>query len=94
MKITSEQVKYVAKLARLELSSGEVESVTGHLDRILTYVEKLNELDTSGVKPTTHALEITNVFREDQVQQSIGQEKALANAPRQNSESFIVPRVI
>ena len=68
--------------------------MTGQLDQILSYVDKLNEIDTSQVEPTTHAISITNAFREDDLRESIGQDKALANAPRQNGESFVVPRVI
>ncbi len=94
MKITPEEVAYVAQLARLNLSPEEVASMTEQLDRILNYVEKLNELDTSGIEPTTHAISIHNAFREDEVKPSLGQEKSLANGPLQNGEAFVVPRVI
>jgi len=94
MKITPEEVAYVAKLARLELSAAEVEKTTAQLDRILSYVEKLNELDTSGIAVTTHALAVQNAFREDQVRASLPQAEALANGPLQNGEAFVVPRVI
>lgn len=94
MKITPEEVTYVARLARLELSPAEVEKTTAQLDRILSYVEKLNELDTTGVPATTHALAVRNVFRGDEVKPSLPQAEALANGPFQNGEAFVVPRVI
>lgn len=94
MKITTEEVAYVAKLARLELSPAEVEKTTEQLDSILSYVEKLGELDTEGVPPTTHALSIHNAFRADEVKPSLPQEEALANGPSQNGQAFVVPRVI
>ena len=94
MKITIDEVKYVAALARLELKQAEAEAMTGQLDQILSYVDKLNEVDTSKTEPTTHAISITNAFREDELRDSLGQEKALANGPRQNGESFVVPKVI
>jgi aspartyl-tRNA(Asn)/glutamyl-tRNA(Gln) amidotransferase subunit C len=94
MKITPEEVRYVAKLARLSLSEAEVAETTVQLDRILSYVEKLGELDTAGIEPTTHALAIRNAFREDEVRDSLPQGEALANGPAQNGEAFVVPRVI
>ena len=94
MKITIDEVNYVAALARLELKPKEAEAMAGQLDKILSYVDKLNEIDTSQTEPTTHAISITNAFREDELRDSLGQEKALANAPRQNGESFVVPKVI
>lgn len=94
MNISAEEVQYVAKLARLEISGSEVETMTGQLDDILGYVAKLNELDTEAVQPTTHALSITNAFREDAVRESLAQDAALANGPVHDEEAFIVPRVI
>ncbi|MDA8164066.1 MAG: Asp-tRNA(Asn)/Glu-tRNA(Gln) amidotransferase subunit GatC [Desulfobacteraceae bacterium] len=94
MKITAEEVEYVAGLARLELTPDEVAAMTGQLDRILTYAAKLNELDTTGIEPVTHALAIRNAFRPDAVQDSLPREEALANAPEQNGEAFVVPRVL
>lgn len=94
MAITPEQVGYVASLARLELTAQEVEVMAGQLDRILGYIEKLNELDTTDVEPTTHALAIFNAFRDDVVGMSLSQEAALANGPRHNTEAFVVPRII
>jgi len=94
MKITTDEVKYVAGLARLELKPEEAEEMAGQLDQILSYVDKLNELDTSAVEPTTHAISITNAFREDELRESLAREKVLANSPLQNGESFVVPKII
>lgn len=94
MKITLEEVQYVARLARLQLSGSEAEAMTGQLDRILSYVDKLNALDTSAVAPTTHAIAMVNAFREDELQESLGREVALANGPQQNGAAFVVPKVI
>lgn len=94
MKISSEDVKHVAKLARLIISEDDIQLFTSQLNQILTYVDKLNELDTTRVKPTHHSLAITNAFREDIVKPSIPNEKSLANAPAKTNGTFIVPRVI
>jgi len=94
MKITPQEIAHVATLARLHMSSAEIEAMAKQLDDILTYVAKLNELDTEAIVPTTHAISIVNAFREDEVQPSLERDKALANGPRQNGESFVVPRVI
>ena len=94
MKISPEEVKHVADLARLEMTPEEVESMSRQLDGILTYVAKLNELDTGGVQPTTHAISIVNAFRDDRVKPSLDREDTLANAPQQDGESFVVPKVI
>lgn len=94
MKISEEQVLHVIKLARLDPAPEDLVSMTGQLDRILSYVETLNEIDTTGVEPTTHALAITNAFRDDEVKPSLDREKSLANGPLQNSEAFVVPKVI
>ena len=94
MKITAKEVAHVADLARLDMSPEEGEAMAQQLDEILSYVAKLNELDTDGVAPTTHAISIVNAFREDEVKDSLAREKALANAPQQNGETFVVPKVI
>ncbi|MBU0664466.1 MAG: Asp-tRNA(Asn)/Glu-tRNA(Gln) amidotransferase subunit GatC [Proteobacteria bacterium] len=94
MKITKEEVEKVAHLARLNLSEEELETMTTQLDTILSYVEKLDELDTTGVQAMTHAFSVSNAFREDKVTDSLAREEALANGPCQNGESFVVPRVI
>ena len=94
MKIQFEEIRHVATLARLELDDHEVESMAGQLDKILAYVDKLGELDTDDIVPTTHALAICNAFREDQVVASLAREEALKNGPLQNGEAFVVPKII
>lgn len=93
-KITREEVRHVADLARLELTEAEEERMTGQMNGILEYMEKLNELDTAGIVPTTHAIQLQNVFRADVVKDSLDREKALANAPESDGVNFIVPKVI
>lgn len=94
MKITRKEVEHVAHLARLHLGSEELDLMTEQLDMILSYVAKLEELDTEGIEPTTHAFSISNAFREDIVEPSLDQDTALENGPDHNDDSFIVPRVI
>ena len=94
MKISSKEVEYVAHLARLEISDEEKEKFTGQLNDILLYIDKLNELDTRGVEPMSHAIAVTNAFREDRILDSLGTEKSLANAPDARGEFFRVPKVI
>lgn len=84
----------VARLAKLTLSADEIELHTSQLDQILTYMDKLNELDTTGVEPTYHALAITNAFRKDGARPSISNKESLANAPAKTNGTFVVPRVI
>jgi len=94
MKISREQVEHVAVLARLELPPEEIDTFTGQMDAILAYVEKLNELDTTGIVPTAHAVPMENAFRADEVLPSIGTENALGNAPARVEDFFRVPKVI
>jgi len=94
LKITKEEVAYVAHLARLEFSETEKETFTGQLNDILLYMDKLNEVDTAGVEPLSHAISLSNAFREDQVKESLSQERSLANAPDPRGEFFRVPKVI
>jgi len=93
-KIDQAQVKKVARLSRLELTEAELQEFTGQLSAILDYVEKMNELDTTGVDPLAHCLPINNVFREDSVKESLGTEKTLANAPQRDEEFFKVPKIL
>ncbi len=94
MKITKKEVENVARLARLELAPDEVDTMTRQLDTILSYVAKLDELDTAGIAVTTHTQDVHNAFRDDVVRESLPREKVLANAPEQNGEAFVVPKII
>ncbi|MEC5424338.1 Asp-tRNA(Asn)/Glu-tRNA(Gln) amidotransferase subunit GatC [Virgibacillus sp. C22-A2] len=92
--ITKEQVKHVAHLARLAITEEEAEMFTDQLSSIISYAEQLNELDTEGVEPTTHVLEIKNVLRKDESKQWITQEEALKNAPDKKDGHFRVPSIL
>jgi aspartyl-tRNA(Asn)/glutamyl-tRNA(Gln) amidotransferase subunit C len=94
MAISAEQVRYVAELARLELAPGEEELFTGQLNAILGYMEQLAELDTEGVEPTAHVLDLANVMRDDEPRPCLPTEEALANAPAQEKGHFAVPKII
>ncbi len=94
MKITKEEVLYVAHLARLDLDEESIEKFAGQIDEILGYIEKLNQVDTRNIKPTSHAIFLTNAFREDQEREHIARELALANAPEKEDGSFVVPKVV
>jgi aspartyl-tRNA(Asn)/glutamyl-tRNA(Gln) amidotransferase subunit C len=94
LKLSTSDVEYVAKLARLEITEAEKQKFTAQLNDILLYIDQLNELDTAGVAPMSHAIAVTNAFREDRVVESLGTQKALANAPDARGEFFRVPKVI
>jgi aspartyl-tRNA(Asn)/glutamyl-tRNA(Gln) amidotransferase subunit C len=94
VKISKQEVEHVAKLARLELSEQEKEKLTDQLSNILTYVETLNSLDTKGVEPTSHVLDLKNVMRDDVAEPGLTQEQALANAPDKAAGHFKVPKII
>jgi aspartyl-tRNA(Asn)/glutamyl-tRNA(Gln) amidotransferase subunit C len=94
MNISVADVEHVARLARLELSEDEKILFAGQMGAILGYVDKLKELDTEGVLPTSHAVPMENSFREDAACPSIGLEKALANAPDRAESFYRVPKVI
>jgi aspartyl-tRNA(Asn)/glutamyl-tRNA(Gln) amidotransferase subunit C len=94
IKISPQEVRHVADLARLELTEREELLMTEQLNSILSYMDKLNELDTSDVPPTTHAIQLQNVFRQDAVVSSVDRELALDNAPESDGVNFIVPKVI
>jgi aspartyl-tRNA(Asn)/glutamyl-tRNA(Gln) amidotransferase subunit C len=87
-------IEKVARLARLELSEEEKETFGNQMEQILTYMEQLNRLDTSGVEPTSHAIPIYNVFRDDEVKPSFPHEEVLAIAPDEEEGHFKVPRII
>ena len=94
MKITKDQVLYVADLARLDLDDASIDKFAGQIGTILDYIDKLNEVDTDGVRPTSHAISLTNAFREDEQIEHLDPGKALANAPEKEDGSFIVPKII
>lgn len=94
MKINREDVEKVGHLARLDLTAAEVAAITGQMDAILAYVEKLDQLDTSHIIPTAHAVPLENAFRGDDVRPSLGASQALAAAPDCVGEFFRVPKVI
>jgi len=94
MALTPEEVLHVAELARLSLAPAEVSIFTRQLNDILAYVEKLQELDTTGVAPLAHVIPVFNAFREDEVKEVLPLEEALANAPAREAGNFLVPRVI
>jgi aspartyl-tRNA(Asn)/glutamyl-tRNA(Gln) amidotransferase subunit C len=94
IKISTSEVAYVANLARLSLGAAEAERLTSQLNDILLYMDKLNEVDTAGVEPMTHAIVRENAFRDDMVVASLPSEFSLANAPEAKRSCFQVPRVI
>jgi aspartyl-tRNA(Asn)/glutamyl-tRNA(Gln) amidotransferase subunit C len=94
MSLTRDEVERVALLARLALSEREAEQMTRQLGQILTYVDQLNELDTSAVEPMAHAIELSNVFARDEVRASLSRDDALANAPKRDDECYRVPAVL
>jgi aspartyl-tRNA(Asn)/glutamyl-tRNA(Gln) amidotransferase subunit C len=87
-------IKYVAHLARLHLTPDEEKKLGAQLDGILGYIEKLKELDVTGVEPTAHAVPMVNVTRADEIRPSLPQEEAMRNAPRQTNGLFIVPKIV
>lgn len=93
-KITKQDVEYVAGLAQLRLDDAAKERLVREMGDILAYMDQLNELDTSNVEPMMHAMEMTNVFRQDVVVPSLPREEALMNAPVHDGEYFIVPRIL
>lgn len=94
MAISKEEVEHVAKLARLLVSEEEKDLLSRQLSNILSYVGKLNELNTKGIEPISHVIDIKNVFREDKVKESLLQDIALSNAPDKRDGFFRVPKII
>ena len=94
MTVKQQEVEHVAALAHLRFSEEEQEQLLGRLNAILGYMEKLNTLDTSDVHPTSHVLNLDNVFRADEIKKSLSQEEALRNAPSSDQGHFTVPKVI
>lgn len=94
MKITREQVQRVAQLARLDLTAEEEGELTEHFDKVLTYMEKLNQLNTDNVEPTAHAVEVPSPLREDVVTNQADTDALLQNAPGRENDFFKVPKII
>lgn len=92
--ITKDQVKHVAHLARLAITDDEAEKLTEELTAIIGFAEQLNELDTEGVEPTTHVLDMKNVMRKDEPKPWITQEEALKNAPDKKDGHYRVPAIM
>jgi len=88
------QVIKVGRLSRLELSEAEAAEFTGQLGAILEYMAKMNELDTTNVRPLAHCLPMSNCFREDRIKESLGSEKTLGNAPQREGNFFKVPKIL
>lgn len=93
-RISTDEVKHVANLARLAVSDDEVQKFTKQLDAIITYAEQLNELDTENVEPTSHVLDMKNVMREDKAEEGLPQEEVLRNAPEHQDGQIKVPSII
>lgn len=94
MNLTRDDVAKVALLARLRLDPHELDLFTDQLRSIVSFVEQLQELDTEGVEPLAHGIEVRNVFRDDVRGEPLPREDALANAPKRNVDSFLVPAVL
>jgi len=94
VEITREEARRIAALAHLEFTDAEIEDLASHLSDILSFVEKLQEVDTSSVSPTSHLLESGEALRDDVVSPSLSGEEALANAPEPGGGHFKVPKVL
>lgn len=94
MKINTDDVRYVANLARLNVTDNEAEKLTSEMESIINFANMLSELDTESVAPTNHAMKVENVFREDIVGESYNREDILKNAPSQDSGCYSVPKVV
>ncbi len=94
MKITKEEVMYVADLARLDLDQASIDKFAEQIATILEYMDLLNQVDTEGIEPTSHAISLTNAFREDKEREHLDRNLVLANAPEKEDGNFIVPKVV
>lgn len=94
MSISRQDVEKVALLSRLQLTETELSTMTRELAQIVGYVDQLAEVDTDGIEPMAHAVEVLNVFRDDTVRPSLPREEALANAPHRDERGYLVPAVL
>ncbi len=92
--IEKKEVQHIANLARLRLSEEEEEAMTQHLGQMITYINKLKELDTTGVPPTVHAVEMPNVWREDTPCSGLSSSEVFQNSPAMQDNFFTVPKVV
>ena len=91
--ITNKDIEYVAKLAKLQVSESEMETLTHQMDGIVEFANKISELDTENVEPTNHILKVKNVMREDEVKPSYNRNDIIANAPVKEAGCLVVPSV-
>lgn len=94
VKVSMETVEHIANLARLKLTQGEKERLTVDMEQIISYVDKLKEIDTSNVRQTDHIIDLKNVFREDKIESSYPRDKILMNAPEKEKGCFKVPKIM
>jgi aspartyl-tRNA(Asn)/glutamyl-tRNA(Gln) amidotransferase subunit C len=94
MALSKETVEYVANLSRIELRPDELDKISGQLESILGFIDKLSALDIRNTEPTSHILPVSNILREDAVKESLPIEKTLANAPQKDGKFFVVPKVV
>lgn len=94
MQITPDLIKYLESLARITLTDEEEKKIGGELQDILTYIDKLNELDTEGVEAMSHCFPLNNVFRADEVKASMSPDEIVANAPESQDGAFVVPKTV
>ncbi len=94
MRITKDETVHIARLSRLSLSEGDIDTFSGQLNTMIEYVEQLNRLDTGGVEPTSHVLPLNNVMRDDVQAASLPGDEALRNAPDSTGKFYRVPKII
>ncbi len=94
MEIKKETVDYIANLSRLKFNNEQSTKIANHMGDILTYMDKLNSLNTEGIKPMEHVKPISNVFRDDIISPSYDREQLLENAPLKEEGAFVVPKVV
>ena len=94
MQITPDLIKYLESLARITLDKDKKKKVGKELQDILTYIDKLNELDTEGVEAMSHCFPLTNVLRKDEVKPSMSPDEIVANAPESQDGTFVVPKTV